>query len=173
MVLNSFIGIAFSLRFNSNQAAFFKFLLQRVDTIKSVFLVHNGNKDITEKFSFHDNSDFYHEISCFSKRNVVASVKTYEKTGTYITQRLFKKDSDEFRFNQRITLSAAEFDLFGQKLKTIQYLPSRGTAKKNKRRQRPVCESDLEERPRCEGERAKKARQKITIKQVKVTKKIN
>ena len=156
MVLNSFIGIAFSLRFNSNQAAIIKFLLQRVDTIKSVFLVHNGNKVMTEKFSFHDNSCFYHKISCFSKRIVVASVKTYETTGTYITLRLFKKDSKEFRFNHRITLSAAEFDLLGQKLKTIQELSSRGTAKKNKRRQRFVCESDLEERPQCEGGSAKK-----------------
>ena len=104
---------------------------------------------MTEKFSFHDNSVFYHEISCSSKRIVVASVKTYETTGTYITLRLFKNDSEEFRFSQRINLSAAEFDLLGQKLKTIQDLSTRGTAKKIKRRQRSVCESDLEERPQC------------------------
>ena len=91
-------------------------------------------------------------------------MKTYETTGKYITLRLFKKEFDEFCFNQRITLSAAEFDLLDQKLKTIQDLSSRGTAKKNKRRQRSVCESDLEERPQCEGGRAKKARQKITNK---------
>ena len=88
-------------------------------------------------------------------------MKTYETTGAYITLRLFKKNSEEFRFNQRITLSAAEFDLLGQKLKTIQDLSSRGTAKKNKRRQRSLCESDLEERPQCKGGRAKQARQKI------------
>ena len=144
------------MRFNSKQAAFFNFLLQRVDTIRSVFIVHNGKKVMTEKFSFHDNSDFYHEISCSSKRIVVASVKTYETTGTYITLRIFKKDSEEFRYNQRITLSAAEFDLLGQRLKTIQDLSSRGTAKKNKRRQRSGCESDLEEGPQSEGRRAKK-----------------
>ena len=78
-------------------------------------------------------------------------MKTYETTGTYITLRLVKKDSEEFRFNQKITLSAAEFDLLAQKLKTIQDLSSRGTAKKNKRRQRSVCDGDLEERPQCEG----------------------
>ena len=128
---------------------------------------------MTEKFSFHNNSDFCHEISCSSKRIVVASVKTYETTGTYITLQLFNKDSEKFRFNQRITLSAAEFDLPDQKLKTIQDLSSRGTAKKNKRRQRSVCKNDLEERLQCEGGRAKKARQKKQIKQVKVTKKIN
>ena len=119
---------------------------------------------MTEKFSFHDNSDFYHEISCSSKRLVVASVKTYGTTGTYITLQLFKKDSEEFRFNQRITLSAAEFDLLGQKIKTIQDLSSPGTAKKNKRRQRTGCESDLEERAQYEGGRAKKSRQKIAHK---------
>ena len=119
---------------------------------------------MTEKFSFHDNSDFYHEISCSGKRIVVASVKTYETTGTYITLQLFKKDSEKFRFNQRITLSAAEFDLLGQKLQTIQDLSSRGTAKKTKRRQRSLCESEIEERPQCESGRAKKARQKTTNK---------
>ena len=91
-------------------------------------------------------------------------MKTYETTGTYITPRLFKKDSEEFRFNQRITLSAAEFDLLGQKMKTIQDLSSRGTAKKNKRRQRTGCESDLEEQPQYEGGRAIKSRQKFTNK---------
>ena len=111
---------------------------------------------MTEKFSFQDNSDFSHEISCSSKRIVVDSVKTYETTGTYITLRLFKKDSEEFLFNQRITLSAAEFDLLGQKIKTIQDLSSGGTAKKNKRRQRSGCESDLEERPQYESGKAKK-----------------
>ena len=87
---------------------------------------------MTEKLSFHDNIDFYHEISCSGKRIDVASVKTYETTGIYITLRLYKKDPEEFLFNQRITLSAAEYDLLGQKLKTIQDLSSRGTAKKNK-----------------------------------------
>ena len=116
---------------------------------------------MTEKLSFNDKSGFYHEISCSSKRIVVASVKTKETTGTL---RVFKKDSEEIRFNQRITLSAAEFDLLGQKIKTIQDLSSRGTAKKNKRRQRTGCESDLEERPQYEDGRAKKSRQKITNK---------
>ena len=118
---------------------------------------------MTENLSFHDNSDFYHEISCSSKRIVVASVKTYETTGAYFTLRLFKKDSGEFCLNQRITLSAAEFDLLGQKLKTIQDLSSRGTAMKSKRRKRSGCESDLEdleEKPHCESRGAKKLRQK-------------
>ena len=76
-------------------------------------------------------------------------------------------------FPKNNTLSAAEFDLLDQKLKQIQDLSSPGTAKKNKRTQRSGCESDLEERPQYEGRRTKKSRQKLQIKQVKVTKKIN
>ena len=85
----------------------------------------------------------YHEISCFSKQIVVPSGKTYKTTGTNITLQFFKKDSEEVRFNQRKALSAAEFDLLGPKKKTIQDLSSRGTAKKNKQRQRSGCERDL------------------------------
>ena len=97
-----------------------------------------------------------------SKQIVVASVKKHDATGTNFTLRLFKNDSEEFRFNQTITLSAAEFDLLGQKTTTIQDLSSRGTTKKNKRRKRSGCESDLEERHQYEGGREKKSRQKIT-----------
>ena len=114
---------------------------------------------MTETFSFQDNSDFYYKISCCSKRIVVASVITYETTGTYFTLRLFNKESEEFCFNQRITLSDAEFDLLAQKIKTIQDLSSRGTAKKSEQRQRSGGESDLEERPQYAGGRAKKSRQ--------------
>ena len=126
---------------------------------------------MTENFSFQDNIDFYNEISCFSERNVVASVKTYENTGTYINLRLSRKDSEDFRFNHRITLSAAELDLLGQKIKTMQDLSSRRTAKKNKPKQRTGCESDLEESTKVE-ERNNHDK-KLQIKQVKVTKKIN
>ena len=69
-----------------------------------------------------------------------------------------KEDPEEFRFNQRLTPSAAEFDLLGQNIKTLQDLSSRGTAKKNER------ESDLEETNQFEGGRVKKSRQKITNK---------
>ena len=92
MVLKSFIGIAFSLQFNSKQAAFLNFLLQRVDTIMSVFLVDNGNKVMTEKFSFHNNSDFCHEISCTSKRIVVAFCENIRNNGSiYYSATLQKK----------------------------------------------------------------------------------
>ena len=128
---------------------------------------------MTEKFFVQDNSDLHHEISCSNKRIVVAAVKTYDTTGTYITLRLFKKDFEELRFKQRITLSAAEFDLLGQKIKTIQDLSSRGTTKKSKRRQRSGCEVDLEERPQYEGRRAKESRQKITNKASESEKELN
>ena len=36
--------------------------------------------------------DFSHDITCTEKRYVVAWVKTYDSTGTYITVKLFKKN---------------------------------------------------------------------------------
>ena len=72
--------------------------------------------------------DFSHDITCTEKSYVVARVKTYDSTGTYITVKLFKEDnfrdqtqdnknncnSDGFKFNQRITLSLAEFEHLSQ-----------------------------------------------------------
>ena len=84
--------------------------------------------------------DFAHDITCTEKRYIVACVKAYDATGTYITVKLFKNDnfcdqfqdnqnncnSDCFKFNQRIT-SLAEFEQlsqsyisFREKLKTGQ-----------------------------------------------------
>ena len=62
---------------------------------------------------------FYHEISWSTRAIVVASAKTYNTTGTYITLWQFRKDSKKFCFNQSITLSAAEADVVGQQTKTI------------------------------------------------------
>ena len=87
-----------------------------------------------------------------------------QRAGTYVALQFFKKDSDEFRCNHRLTLSAAEFDHLGQKIITIQDLSSRGTAKKSKRRQSTSCESDLEEGLHYEGGKAKKITTKITNK---------
>ena len=41
--------------------------------------------------SSQDYFDFYHDIARSEKRYVVACVKTYDKTGTYISLTLFKK----------------------------------------------------------------------------------
>ena len=72
--------------------------------------------------------DFSHDITCTEKRYVWACVKTYGSTGTYITVKLFKKNNfrDQtqdnrnncnncgFMFNQKITLSLAEFEQLSQ-----------------------------------------------------------
>ena len=77
--------------------------------------------------------DFSHDITCTEKRYVVACVKTYDSTGTYITVKLLKKDnfrdqtqdnrnncnSDGFKFNQRITLSLAEFEQLSQSYNSL------------------------------------------------------
>ena len=60
--------------------------------------------------------DFSHVVTCKEKRYVVACVKTYDSTGTYIIIKLFKKDnfrdqiqdsknnciSDGFNFKQEL-----------------------------------------------------------------------
>ena len=80
---------------------------------------------VVDDFSFFD---FSRDITCTEKRYVVACVKTYDSTGTYITVKLFRKDnfrdqiqdrknncnSDGFKFNQRITLSLVEFEQLTQ-----------------------------------------------------------
>ena len=85
---------------------------------------------VVDDFSFFD---FFHDITCTEKRYVVACVKTYDSTGTYITVKLFRKDnfrdqiqdrknncnSDGFKFNQRITLSLAEFEQLTQSYSSL------------------------------------------------------
>ena len=77
--------------------------------------------------------DFSHDVICTEKLYVVACVKTYDSTGTYITVKLFRKDnfrdqiqdrknncnSDGFKFNQRITLSLAEFERLTQSYNSL------------------------------------------------------
>ena len=77
--------------------------------------------------------DFSHDIRCTEKRYVVALVKTYDSIGTCIKVKLFKKDdfrdqiqdnrnncnSDGFKFNQRITLSLAEFEQLSQSYNSL------------------------------------------------------
>ena len=54
--------------------------------------------------------DFRFEISKTDKRWLRATVKTYEKTGTYIFLKLFKRDDDNFVRSQNLTLSMAEWE---------------------------------------------------------------
>ena len=71
--------------------------------------------------SSQDYFDFYHDIARSEKRYVVACVKTYDSTGTYISLKLFKKENgdDEFRFNQKLTLSMQELEQVGENIDAI------------------------------------------------------
>ena len=54
--------------------------------------------------------DSYYDISKTEKRLIRATLKTYEKTGTYVFLKLFKKVDDEYEFQQRLSLTTEEFD---------------------------------------------------------------
>ena len=71
--------------------------------------------------SSQDYFDFYHDIARSEKRYVVACVKTYDNTGTYISLKLFKKaiGDNEFRFNQKLTLSMQELEQVGENIDAI------------------------------------------------------
>ena len=54
-------------------------------------------------------SDCYFDISIF-KRLIRATVKTYERTGTYVFLKLFKKAESDYEFQQRVSLIVHEFE---------------------------------------------------------------
>ena len=49
--------------------------------------------------------DAHFDVSGYEKRLIRATVKTYEKTGTYIFLKLFKKADNEYEFQQRLTVT--------------------------------------------------------------------
>ena len=51
----------------------------------------------------------YFEISQTEKRLVGATLKTYDRTGTYVFLKLFKKAAEDYEFEQRICLTLEEF----------------------------------------------------------------
>ena len=59
--------------------------------------------------------DAHFDVSKSEKRLIRATVKTYDKTGTYIFLKLFKKFGQEFEFQQRITLTLEEFEKLSKK----------------------------------------------------------
>ena len=54
--------------------------------------------------------DCYFDISKSDKRLIRATLKTYERTGTYVFLKLFKKATDDYEFEQRISLTPGEFE---------------------------------------------------------------
>ena len=53
--------------------------------------------------------DCYFDISKTDNRLIRAKLKTYERTGTYVFLKLFKKTAEEYEFEQRISLTLQEF----------------------------------------------------------------
>ena len=71
--------------------------------------------------SSQDYFDFYHDIARSEKLYVVACVKTYDNTGTYILLKLFKKETgdNDFLFNQKLILSMQELEQVGENIDDI------------------------------------------------------
>ena len=160
VLLNSFNVIAFSLQFNSKQAAFIKTLLQLVDG-RLMFWLKN--------FPFKKIVTFTSKICALAKELLLLRWQHTKQR-----ERLLLCGSSA-NIPRNFVLTKDYFSqllnsIFSAGKKTIQDLASRRTAKKNKRRQRTGCDSDLVERPHYKCWRAKNHDQKLWIKQVKVTK---
>ena len=54
--------------------------------------------------------DCYLDISKTDKRLIIATVKTYGRTGTYVFLKLFKKAESKNKFQQRVSLTVQEFE---------------------------------------------------------------
>ena len=54
--------------------------------------------------------DCYFDISKTDKRLIRATVKTYERTGSFVFLKLFKKAESDYEFQQRVSLSVQEFE---------------------------------------------------------------
>ena len=63
--------------------------------------------------------DCYFDISQTEKRLVRATLKTYERTGTYVFLKLFKKAAEDYEFEQRISLTLEEFGNLVKKAEKI------------------------------------------------------
>ena len=61
----------------------------------------------------------YFDISKTDKRLIRATVKTYERTGTYVFLKLFKKAESDYEFQQRVSLTVQEFENLIEKKQTI------------------------------------------------------
>ena len=63
--------------------------------------------------------DCYFDISQIEKPLVRATLNTYERTGTYVFLKLFKKAAEDYEFEQRISLTLEEFGNLVQKAEKI------------------------------------------------------
>ena len=63
--------------------------------------------------------DAHFDVSKNEKRLIRVTLKTYERTGTYIFLKLFKKGEHDYEFQQRITLTLEEFEKLSKKTAKI------------------------------------------------------
>ena len=64
--------------------------------------------------------DCYFDISKTDKRLIRAKLKTYERTGTYVFLKLFEKATDDYEFEQRISLTLGKFENLVSSARKIQ-----------------------------------------------------
>ena len=55
-------------------------------------------------------ADCCFDISKTDKRLIRATVKTYERTKTYVFLKIFKKGENDYEFQQRVSLTVQEFE---------------------------------------------------------------
>ena len=84
--------------------------------------------------SLENDTDFYddfQDISSGEKRIVRIGTKTFDKTGTYITVKLYKKIEDGvFKCYQAVTLTTREFDCLADNYSKIKKLVKKQTGEK-------------------------------------------
>ena len=54
--------------------------------------------------------DCFFDISKTDKRLIGAALKTSERTGTYVFLKLLEKATDDYKFEQRLSLTLGEFE---------------------------------------------------------------
>ena len=54
--------------------------------------------------------DSYYDILKTEKRLIRVTLKTYERTGTYVFLKLFKEVDDDYEFHQLLSLTTEKFD---------------------------------------------------------------
>ena len=59
------------------------------------------------------------DVAKYKKRLIRVTHKTYERTGTYIFLKLFKKGEYDYELQQRITLTLEEFEKLTKKAQKI------------------------------------------------------
>ena len=64
--------------------------------------------------------DAHFDVSKSEKRLIRATIKSYEKTGSYVFLKLFKKAEHDYEFQQRITLTVEEFEKQKKSKKNLQ-----------------------------------------------------